>query len=119
MAALSFSHKHTSTKTKLHKQYDLLNTINIYIIYKPLSSVPYICVCNSYKEYRRFKKSTTKAAVAIADLARSGVSSAPDGLVQGVVDTFDADMSSQNGNQSTHSLAVLLTQYSTQTHISP
>ena len=67
-------------------------------------------VCSSYKEYRRFKKSAAKAAV--ADLARSGISNAADGLVQGVVDNFDADISSQNGKQSTHSLAVLLTQYS-------
>ena len=39
------------------------------------------------------QKSAAKAA--IADLARSGISNAADGLVHGVVDNFDADISSQ------------------------
>ena len=64
-------------------------------------------VCSSYTEYRRFKKS-----VAVADLKMSVISNAADGLVQAIADNFDADISSQNGRQSTHSLAVLLTQYS-------
>ena len=42
----------------------------------------------------------------------SGISNAADGLVQAIADNVDADTSSQNGRQSTHSLAVLLTQYS-------
>ena len=67
-------------------------------------------VCSSYTEYRRFKKSAAKAAV--ADLKMSGISNAADGLVQAIADNFDADISSQNGRQSTHSLPVLLTQYS-------
>lgn len=67
-------------------------------------------VCCSYTEYRRFKKSAAKAAV--ADLQLSGISNATDGLVQAIVDNFDADISSQNGRQSTHSLAILLTQCS-------
>ena len=67
-------------------------------------------VCSSYTEYRRFKKSAAKAAV--ADLKMSGISNAADGLVQANADNFDADISSQNGRQSTHSLAILLTQYS-------
>ena len=66
--------------------------------------------CSSYTEYRRFKKSAAKAAV--ADLKMSGISNAADGLVQAIADTFDADISSQSGRQSTHSLAALLTQYS-------
>ena len=66
-------------------------------------------VCSSYTEYRRFKKSAATAAA--ADLKMSGISSAADGLVQGIVDNFDAEISSQNGRQSTHSLAVLLTQH--------
>ena len=66
--------------------------------------------CSSYTEYRRFKKSAAKAAV--ADLKMFGISNAADGLVQAIADNFDADTSSQNSRQSTHSLAVLLTQYS-------
>lgn len=64
----------------------------------------------SYTEYCRFKKSASQAAV--ADLKLSGVCNAEDGLVQAIVDNVDANISSQNGKQSTHSLAVLLTQYS-------
>ena len=67
-------------------------------------------VCSLYTEYRRFTKSAAKAAV--ADLKMSGISNAADGLVKAIADNFDADTSSQNGRQSTHSLAVLLTQYS-------
>ena len=59
-------------------------------------------VCSSYTEYRRFKKSAAKV----------GISNAADGLVQAIADNFDVDTSSQNGRQSTHSLAILLTQYS-------
>ena len=71
----------------------------------------YSCgVCSSYTEYRHFKKSPAKAAV--ADLKMSGISNAADGLVQAIADNFDTDISSQKGRQSTHSLAVLLTQYS-------
>ena len=39
-----------------------------------------------------------------------GISSAEDGLVQTVVDNFDADIHSPNGKLSTHSLAMILTQ---------
>ena len=77
---------------------------------KRINSMYSYGVCSSYTEYRRFKKSAAKAAV--ADLKMSGISNAVDGLVQAIADTFDADISSQNGRQSTHSLAVLLTQYS-------
>ena len=71
----------------------------------------YSCgVCSSYTEYRRFKKSPAKAAV--ADLKMSGISNAADGLVQAIADNVDTDISSQNGRQYSHSLAVLLTQYS-------
>lgn len=58
-------------------------------------------VYSSYTEYRRFKKSAAKATV--ADLKLSGT---------GVVDNVDTDISSLNGRQSTHSLDILLTQYS-------
>ena len=67
-------------------------------------------VCCSYTEYCRFKKSASQAAV--ADFKLSGIFNADDGLVQAIMDNFDADIASQNGKQSTHSLAVLLTQYS-------
>ena len=77
---------------------------------KRINSMYSYGVCSSYTEYRRFKKSAAKAAV--ADLKMSGVSNAADGLVQAIADNFDADTSFQNGRQSTHSLAVLLTLYS-------
>ena len=77
---------------------------------KRINSMYSYGVCSSYTEYRRFKKSAAKAAV--ADLKMSGISNAADGLVQAIADNFDADTSSQNGRQSTHSLAVLLTLYS-------
>ena len=66
-------------------------------------------VCCSYTEYRQFKKSAAQAAV--GDSRLFGISSSDHGLVQGIVDNFDADISSQNGRQSTHSLAILMTQY--------
>ena len=43
------------------------------------------------------------------------MSDASSGLIQVVADNFDADISSQNGKLSTHSLAVLVTQPDTQT----
>ena len=39
-----------------------------------------------------------------------GISKAENGLVQIVVDNFDADISSPNGNLSTHSLATIIMQ---------
>ena len=42
--------------------------------------------------------------------ALQGISDSDSGLIQVVVDNFDADISSQNGKLSTHSLAVLVTQ---------
>ena len=46
----------------------------------------------------------------------TALSSAEDGLVQIVVDNFNADVSSQNGKLSTYSLAVLMTQPDTSMH---
>ena len=62
----------------------------------------------SYDEVLRFKRSAAKAAT----MERSclGISAASEGLVQVVVDNFDAEISSQNGKLSTHSLAILVTQ---------
>ena len=62
----------------------------------------------SYDEILRFKKSAAIAATEEIDL--TGISSEQSGLVQVVADNFDADISSQNGKLSTHSLAILLTQ---------
>lgn len=62
----------------------------------------------SYDELLRFKKSA--AVVAASDLSKQGISDANDGLVQVVCDNFDADISSQNGKLSTHSLAMIITQ---------
>ena len=61
----------------------------------------------SYDEVLRFKASAAAAAVNIASLR--GHANAEDGLVQLVSDNFDAQISSQNGLLSTHSLAMLLT----------
>ena len=46
--------------------------------------------CSSYTEYRHFKKSADTAAA--VDLKMSGISSATDCLVQGIVDNFDAEI---------------------------
>ena len=65
----------------------------------------------SYDEILRFKKSA--AVVAAKDPSVHGISSAESGLVQTIVDNFDADIHSPNGKLSTHSLAMILTQPST------
>ena len=48
--------------------------------------------------------------VAAKDPSVHGISSAESGLVQTIVDNFDADIHSPNGKLSTHSLAMTLTQ---------
>lgn len=62
----------------------------------------------SYDEVLRFKKSA--AVIAAKDPSVHGISSATGGLVQTVVDNFDADIHSPNGKLATHSLAMILTQ---------
>ena len=62
----------------------------------------------SYDEVLQFKKSAAVAATENANLR--GVSDSRPAMIQTVVDNFDADISSQNGKVSTHSLAVLMTQ---------
>ena len=62
----------------------------------------------SYDEVLRFKRSAAKAAT--MERSYHGISDASEGLVQIVADNFDAEISSQNGKLSTHSLAVLATQ---------
>ena len=62
----------------------------------------------SYDETLRFKSSAAHAAAKCQELL--GISHSGDGLVQAVADNFDARISSQNGLQSTHALAILLTQ---------
>ena len=62
----------------------------------------------SYDEVLRFKRSAAKSAT--MEQSYHGISDASEGLVQVVVDNFDAEISSQNGKLSTHSLAVLVTQ---------
>ena len=62
----------------------------------------------SYDEVLRLKKSAAIAATSAPAL--QGISDTKPGLIQVVVDNFDADISSQNGKLSTHSLAVLVTQ---------
>ena len=73
-----------------------------------VSQLSSICVTCTYDELQRFKKS---AAVAASESTnKQGISDCKSGLVQVVIDNFDADISSQNGKISTHSLAMLVTQ---------
>ena len=62
----------------------------------------------TYDELLRFKFSAAHAAANSID--KMGLNAASDGLVQVVADNFDANISSQNGLQSTHALAMLVTQ---------
>ena len=62
----------------------------------------------SYNEILRFKKSAALAATKNIKLSR--VHQGSMGLIQAVADNFDANISSQNGKLTTHSLAMLITQ---------
>ena len=62
----------------------------------------------SYDELLRFKKSVAITANANMDL--TGLKREIDGLIQGVSDNFDQNISSQNGMLQTHSMALLMTQ---------
>ena len=66
----------------------------------------------SYDEILRLKKSAALAAT--NDIQLSGIHEGDGGLIQTLVDNFDADISSQNGKLTTHSLAMLITQPCTQ-----
>lgn len=68
----------------------------------------------SYDEILRFKKSAALAATKSTTL--TGIKDGRMGLIQVVADNFDADISSQNGKQSTHSLAILITQPMSETN---
>ena len=63
----------------------------------------------SYAELQRLKKISTAAATSPI---LQGISDSDPGLIQVVVDNFDAYFSLQNGKSSRHSLAVLVTQSS-------
>ena len=62
----------------------------------------------SYDEVLRFKKSA--AAAAVSNIDRLEIQAEKSTMIQVVVDNFDADIASQNGKVSTHSLAMILTQ---------
>ena len=62
----------------------------------------------SYDVILRFKRSAALAAT--RDIKLSGINQGSLGLIQTVADNFDADISSQNGKITTHSLAMLITQ---------
>ena len=66
----------------------------------------------SYDEILRFKKSAALAAT--NDIQLSGIHEGDGGLIQTLVDNFDADISSQNGKLTMHSLAMLIMQPCTQ-----
>ena len=61
----------------------------------------------SYDEINRFKKSA--AVASLRSEGHGGMKAGGEGLVQVVVDNFDADISSQNGKSSTHALAMIIT----------
>ena len=65
-------------------------------------------VTASYDEILRFKASAAHAAAKSQELM--GIKESSSGLVQTIADNFDANISSQNGVQSTHALAILITQ---------
>ena len=65
-------------------------------------------VTSSYYEVRRFKIS----AGDFASKEKRPVLDGNDGLVHGVYDNFDANLSTQNGLKQTHSLATILIQHS-------
>ena len=64
-------------------------------------------VACTYDEVLRFKASAATAAFKNSNL--TGLEAPKDGLIQVVVDDFDANISSQNGLVNTHSLAMMLT----------
>lgn len=68
----------------------------------------------TYDELLRFKKSAAVAAAKNVEL--TSISKAEEGMIQFIADNFDADISSQNGKLSTHSLAVLMTQPDVKIH---
>jgi hypothetical protein len=69
----------------------------------------------SYDEVLRFKKSAAVAAQ--KDQEVLGISDAKKGLVQVVADNFDAEISSPNGKQTTHALAMIMLQPSSESEI--
>ena len=62
----------------------------------------------SYDEVLRFKSSAARAAS--LDMTKGPIWDSEAGLIKAVADNFDANISSQNGLRSTHSLALILTQ---------
>ena len=62
----------------------------------------------SYDEMNRFKKSA--AVASLSSEGHGGMKAHREGLIQVVVDNFDANISSQNGKSSTHALAMIITQ---------
>ena len=59
-------------------------------------------------DVKRFKASVAHAAAQSQEL--TGLKECSSGLVQTIADNFDANISTQNGLQSTHALAILVTQ---------
>ena len=62
----------------------------------------------SYDDILHLKKSAALAAT--KEIQLSGIHEGGVGLIQAVADNFDADISSQNGKMTTHSLAMLIAQ---------
>ena len=67
-----------------------------------------IRICCSYEELLRFKASAALAASNKMQL--TGIQSSYMGLLQAIADNFVANITSPNGLESTHALALLMTQ---------
>ena len=101
-----------SILTKAVKKIDSLLQLALVVALNPHKSFlnlfsDYGVTCN-YSELRRFRAS---AAVATANLEKQGlIRSSISGLIQVEADNFDVNISSQNGLNSTHGLAMIFMQ---------
>ena len=75
-----------------------------------IESFYYFGVTCSYDEVLRFKASAALDAAHDLSSNSRAITESKVGLIQAVADNFDANISSQNGLQSTHALTLLLTQ---------
>ena len=92
-----------------HKPTSLQVALGVYAREKHMINTLHdFSVTCSYDEVLRFKSS---AAHHTADLTKmNGLFKAEDGLIQTVIDNYDANISSVNGLKSTHALAMLMCQ---------
>jgi hypothetical protein len=97
------------TSAITHKVTTLQCALGVAVRKKYLINTLYnFLVTSSYDEVLRFKSSAARHAVTHSTI--QGLFDATNGLVQTVIDNYDANISSMNGLQSTHALAMLLCQ---------